>query len=167
MRKILLLLLLLVLPCEAWAQCTGQPAANLVCASPNGSAGLFGARPLVSTDLPASTASLTATGQVVTGGASVTSLSVTTGSFTISCASRPLQYITGATSAWTITAPANDGSCILLVTNAGSSAVIPTFSGFSVGSNVGDTLTTTASAKFSIFIWRINGTSGYRVAAHQ
>jgi hypothetical protein len=52
------------------------------------------------------------------------------------------------------------------VTNNGSAGAI-TFSGFTVGSNVGDSLTTTNTEKFSIHIWRINGVSGYRIAAHQ
>lgn len=103
--------------------------------------------------------------QTVTGGGNVTSLSLSTGNVTIDCGARPLQSITN-NGAYTITAPANDGSCILLVTN-GASAGATTFSGFSVGSSTGDALTTTNAQKFSISIWRINGTSGYRVAAHQ
>lgn len=112
-------------------------------------------------------AALNIADQTITGGANVTSQSQSTGNITVDCGSRPLQYITGNTSSWAITAPAADGSCILLLTNAGASAVIPTFSGFSVGSGTGDALTATASLKYSIMIWRVNGTSGYRVAAHQ
>lgn len=103
--------------------------------------------------------------QTITGGVIVTSLSQTAGNLTVNCGSRPLQYITNS-GAFTITAPVNDGSCILLVTNDGSAGTI-TFSGFSVGSNTGDALTTTNTNKFSIHIWRVNGTSGYRIAAHQ
>jgi len=110
-------------------------------------------------------ATLNIASQVIDGGAIVTSRSQTTGSFTVNCGARPLQYITNS-GAFTITAPANDGSCILLTTNDGSAGTI-TFSGFSVGSNTGDALTTTNTSKFSIHIWRVNGTSGYRVAAHQ
>jgi len=111
-------------------------------------------------------ATLNLTSQTITGGVIVTSQSQSTGSITVDCGSRPLQYITASTSAWVITAPSNDGSCILLITNP-ASAQIPTFSGFSVGSSTGDTLTSTNTSKFSIHIWRVNGTSGYRVAAHQ
>lgn len=111
-------------------------------------------------------ATLNLTSQTITGGVIVTSQSQSTGSITVNCGSRPLQYITASTSAWVITAPSNDGSCILLITNP-ASAQIPTFSGFSVGSSTGDTLTSTNTSKFSIHIWRVNGTSGYRVAAHQ
>lgn len=110
-------------------------------------------------------ASLGIAGQTITGGANVTAQSQSTGNITVDCGSRPLQYITNG-GAYTITAPSNDGSCILLVTN-NASAGATSFSGFSVGSNTGDTLTTTNTSKFSIFIWRINGTSGYRIAAHQ
>src|SRR5215207_5286732 len=103
--------------------------------------------------------------QVLSGGATVTSKSLTTGNITIDCGDRPLQFITNG-GAFTITAPAADGSCILLVTNNGSAGTI-TFTGFTVGSSVGDALTTTDTHKFSIHIWRINGVSAYRIAAHQ
>lgn len=113
----------------------------------------------------ATLAALNIASQTVTGGANVTSQSISTGSYTIDCGTRPLQYITNG-GAFTLTAPANDGNCILLVTNNGSAGAI-TFSGFSVGSSTGDALTTTNTSKFSIMVWRVNGTSGYRVAAHQ
>lgn len=110
-------------------------------------------------------ASLTTQDQTLSGGANVTSLSLSTGNVTIDCGKVPLQFITNG-GAFTITAPTNDGSCILLVANNATANTI-SFSGFSVGSNTGDSLDTTNTHKFSIFIWRINGTAGYRVAAHQ
>lgn len=110
-------------------------------------------------------ASLNINDQTLAGGANVTSLSQSAGSITIDCGARPLQYQTN-NGAFTLTAPINDGSCILLTTNGASAGTI-TFSGFSQGSNSGDPLTLTNTSKFSIHIWRINGTSGYRVAAHQ
>lgn len=110
-------------------------------------------------------ASLNINDQTLAGGANVTSLSQSAGSITIDCGARPLQYQTN-NGAFTLTAPANDGSCILLTTNGASAGTI-TFSGFSQGSNSGDPLTLTNTSKFSIHIWRINGTSGYRVASHQ
>lgn len=103
--------------------------------------------------------------QTISGGANVTALSQSTGNITIDCGARPLQYITN-NGAYTITAPSNDGSCVLLVTN-GASAGATTFSGFTVGSNTGDSLTTTNTNKFMIFITRINGTSTYTVKALQ
>lgn len=103
--------------------------------------------------------------QVVAGGATVTAKSLTTGNITVDCGDRPLQYITNG-GAFTITAPAADGSCMLLVTNNASAGAI-TFSGFTVGSSTGDALTTTNAHKFTISIWRINGVSGYRIVAHQ
>ena len=109
--------------------------------------------------------SATTADQTVTGGANVTSASLATGSITIDCGLCPLQYITNG-GAFTITAPANDGNCMLLVTNNASASTI-TFTGFSVGANTGDALTTTNGNKFTLSIWRINGVSGYRVAAHQ
>lgn len=103
--------------------------------------------------------------QSFTGGVRTPSQSLSTGNVTIDPGDGPLQHITNG-GAFTLTAPANDGSCIVLVTNNGSAGAI-TFSGFTVGSSVGDALTTTNTHKFSISIWRINSVSGYRVAAHQ
>jgi hypothetical protein len=112
-----------------------------------------------------SLADLATQDQTLSGGANVTSLSQSNGNLTIDCGARPLQFITNG-GAFTLTAPSNDGSCILLVTNNASAGTI-TFSGFSVGTSIGDALTTTNGNKFSISVWRINSTSGYRVAAHQ
>lgn len=106
--------------------------------------------------------------QTLSGGANVTSGNLGTkssGTLTIDCGAVPLQYVTNG-GAFTLAAPANDGSCILLVTNNASAGII-TPSGFSVGISTGDVVTTTNTSKFSWSIWRINGTSGYRVAAHQ
>jgi hypothetical protein len=103
--------------------------------------------------------------QVVTGGATITSQTLTTGTVTIDCGSRPLQYITN-NGAFTINAPPVDGSCMLLITNGASAGAI-TWTGFSSGSNTGDTLDLINAHKFTASIWRINGTSGYRIAAHQ
>ena len=110
-------------------------------------------------------AALNINSQTLAGGATVTSLSQSAGALTVDCGLRPLQFQTN-NGAFTLTAPANDGSCILLSTNGASAGTI-TFSGFSQGANSGDPLTTVNGSKFSIHIWRVNGTSGYRVAAHQ
>ena len=104
----------------------------------------------------------------MSGGVNVTASNQGTkssGTFTVDCGAAPLQYITNG-GAFTLASPASDGSCIVLSTNNGSAGAI-TFSGFSQGANSGDALTTTNTNKFSIHIWRVNGTSGYRVAAHQ
>jgi hypothetical protein len=113
------------------------------------------------------TGTVTSTSLVLSGGATVSAPAALTTSFTADCGRGPIQPITGPTSAWSITAPAADGSCLFILTNPGASAVVPTFSGFSVGSNVGAAITTVASAKFTINIWRANGISGYSVFAHQ
>lgn len=115
-----------------------------------------------------SIASLSVQDQTLSGGANVTSQNlgtVSSGTTTIDCGSRPLQFLTN-NGAFTLAAPSNDGSCMVLTTNGASAGTI-SFSGFSVGSSTGDALTTTNTQKFTISIWRINGTSGYRVAAHQ
>ena len=103
--------------------------------------------------------------QTISGGANVSALGQSTGNITIDCGSRPIQTITN-NGAYTITAPSNDGSCILKVTN-GASAGATTFTGFSVGSNTGDALTTTNGNKFFIFIYRAGGDSSYAIKALQ
>jgi hypothetical protein len=113
----------------------------------------------------AGAAQLAVADQTLSGGANVTSATLTTGNITVDCGTCPLQFITNGGN-FTITAPSNDGSCMILVTNNASAGTI-TFSGFSVGANTGDALTTTNTSKFTISVWRINGTSGYRIAAHQ
>jgi hypothetical protein len=105
----------------------------------------------------ASLASLTLADQVVSGGANVTTLTLTTGSVIIDCGARPLQSISN-NGAFTITAPTSDGSCDLLVTNTASAATI-TFTGFTTSANTGDAFTTTALNKFIVHIERIAGTS--------
>ena len=103
--------------------------------------------------------------QVLTGGANVTTLALTTGNVTIDCGLRPIQSITDG-GVFTITAPVNDGSCLLLVTNNASAGAV-SFSGFSVGANTGDLLDTINGHKFTLFIWRAAGVAAYRAAAHQ
>lgn len=119
-------------------------------------------------DIVNSVPTLSDSDQVIAGGANVTSLNlgtISSGTVVIDCGQRPLQYLTN-NGAFTIAAPANDGSAMILVTNSGSAGAI-TFSGFAVGSLTGDPLDTISGHKFSVSIWRINGTSGFRVAAHQ
>lgn len=104
--------------------------------------------------------------QTVSGGAIVTSKTITlSGTVTLDPGARPLQFGTNG-GAVTIAAPSNDGSAAMLITNSASAGAI-TFSGFSVGSNTGDTYATTSGNKYTLFYWRINGTSGYRWASHQ
>jgi hypothetical protein len=61
---------------------------------------------------------------------------------------------------------ANDGSCVVRVTNNGSAGTI-TFSGFSEGTNKGDSLTTTNTQIFDITLTRIGGNPHYLVSALQ
>ncbi len=103
--------------------------------------------------------------QLISGGANVTSYALPTGNLTVDCGLCPLQYISN-NGAFTVTAPITDGSCSVLVTNTASAGAI-TFSGFSVGSSTGDLLDTITGHDFTVFVWCINGVSGYRVAAHQ
>lgn len=110
-------------------------------------------------------ASLTTTDQILSGGAVVSPHEISTGNVTLDPGLSPLQYITN-NGAFTITAPANDGSMVLLVTNGASAGTI-TFSGFTVGTNTGDALTTTNGNKFMISVVRIFGTTTYSIKALQ
>lgn len=115
--------------------------------------------------LIANPASLSIADQVLTGGANVTSKALTAGSLTVDCGAVPLQYINNS-GAFTVTAPANDGSCIVLVTNITGAGAI-TFVGFSVAATAALSLDTVSGHKFSLQIWRVNGVSGYSVVPHQ
>ena len=113
-------------------------------------------------------AKLNVADQTLSGGANVTPADLGTkssGTLTIDCGTCQLQRVING-GAFTLAAPALEGSCIVKVKNNGSAGVI-TFSGFSVGLNTGDALTTTNTHKFAIHIWLIDGDAGYRVAAHQ
>jgi uncharacterized cupin superfamily protein len=67
--------------------------------------------------LSSAVALMGATNQLFSGGGYITSRNISTGSFTVNYGAGPLQYVTGSTAAWTITAATGDGSCVLLVTN--------------------------------------------------
>ena len=116
----------------------------------------------------ANIAALNITSQALTGGFLVTSVSLGTfssGTKTVNCGTSPQQYATNGGS-FTLAAPAADSNCLVQLTNNGSAGSI-TFSGFSVGANTGDALDTTNGHTFVISVFRINGISGYRVAAAQ
>jgi hypothetical protein len=66
----------------------------------------------------------------------------------------------------TLTAPTADCAIDIMVTNGATAGAI-TFSGFTVGSNVGDALTTASGAKFVISVRRIGGTATYTLKALQ
>lgn len=111
--------------------------------------------------------SATAADQNFTGGCTVTSynLGTGTGTYSVDPGLGPLQYVTNA-GAWTIAAPANDGACAVLMTN-GATAGTVTFSGFTVGASVGDPLTTVNGNMFIVNIFRISGISSYFIKALQ
>jgi hypothetical protein len=89
--------------------------------------------------------------QVLSGGANVTSLSDTAGALTVDCGKSPLQFQQN-TAAFTLTAPVNDGSCVLQVVNASGAGAI-TFSNFSPKSPGGGTFATTATQSAISVTW--------------
>lgn len=107
-------------------------------------------------------ATLTAQDQTISGGANNTAFSigtVSTGTTTFDCGKNALQFMTN-NGASTFAAPANDGSCIVLITN-GASAGALTPSGWTVSTNTGDAFTTTNTNKFMLSVVRINGVATY------
>lgn len=90
---------------------------------------------------------------------------VSTGTTTPAAANGNYQYYTN-NGAHTLAAPAADCAIDILVTNGATAGSI-TFSGFTVGSNTGDALTTTNTNKFIISIRRINAISTYTIKALQ
>lgn len=90
---------------------------------------------------------------------------VSSGTYTPAIANGGTQYITN-NGAFTLAAPANDCTILLLITNGGSAGSV-TFSGYTVSSSTGDSLTTTNTSKFMISIARINSVSTYIIKALQ
>jgi hypothetical protein len=113
-------------------------------------------------------ASLSRPDQTLSGGANVTSYSIGTlasTTYQIDCGKGPLQFFTN-NGAITLSAPANDGSCLVEMINAASAGAI-TFSGFTVNANTGESLTTVNGNKFFITVFRINGIASFIVKAVQ
>jgi hypothetical protein len=116
---------------------------------------------------PSTSSTVLTTGNTatITKGYTVTPASISTGSFTVTPANGNYQYVTN-NGAYTITAPASDCAVDILVTN-GASAGATTFSGFTVGVNIGSALTTTNTNRFIISVRRINSISTYSIYALQ
>jgi hypothetical protein len=114
-----------------------------------------------------SRAMLVTGGQTISGGFNLAPNSI--GTFASTFTPNPLlgnyQYGTN-NNASTWSAPGTDCAVEILVTNGASAGAI-TFSGFTVGANVGDSLTTTNTSKFIISIRRINAISTYTIKALQ
>jgi hypothetical protein len=108
---------------------------------------------------------LNATGQNLSGGVYSTPFGYTTGNITVDFSLNPIQYVNN-NGAFTITAPTQAGSCIFTIIN-GASAGAVTFTGWTVGSNTGDPLTTTNGHKFSIMMWGVQGVYSYSIKALQ
>lgn len=112
------------------------------------------------------------TGQAFTGGFIPTPFANTIASnaVAIDCANGPFQTLTNNNSAAvTVTMSANVGGCNLHVTN-GATAGAFTFSGFSQGSNSGDTYATTNAAEFDIYFSKPGGAAAkkhYLISAYQ
>jgi hypothetical protein len=87
------------------------------------------------------------------------------GTTTIDCGNGPIQtlYNNGG---FTLAMSANDGSCVVRINNGPSAGTI-TFSGFSEGSNTGDSLNTTNNNYFDIALTRINAKPHYLISALQ
>lgn len=118
---------------------------------------------------PATNASLNIQDQTLSGGANVTSNNlgtITTGTVTVDCGKGPLQYLTNG-GTFTIAAPANDGACVIQITNNASANFVG-FSGFTVNANyTGASLNTVNGSKFMMSVTRVNGSSIYVILPQQ
>lgn len=103
----------------------------------------------------------------ISGGFTVTAFNLGTGSGTVtpSGLSGNYQYITN-NGAFTLAAPAADCAIDILITNGATAGAI-TFSGYTVGSIRGGTLTTTNAQRFLVSIRRVNAISTYSIYALQ
>lgn len=90
---------------------------------------------------------------------------VSSGTVTPAASNGNSQYLTN-NGAFTLAAPSSDAPFDILVTNGASAGAI-TFTGFSVGTNTGDTYATTNTNKYILMIRRINGSSTYAWKALQ
>jgi hypothetical protein len=90
---------------------------------------------------------------------------ISTGTFTPAAANGNYQYYIN-NGAHTLAAPAADSAMDIMVTNGATAGVI-TFTGFTVGANTGDALTTTNGNRFVISVRRINAISTYTIKALQ
>jgi hypothetical protein len=117
----------------------------------------------------ATLAALNIVDQTLSGGANVTSFSIGTvssGTTTIDCGKAPLQFLTNG-GAFTLAAPASDGSCTVQIINSGTAGAV-TFSGFTVNASfTGGALTTVNASKFMVSITRINASSIYVIIPQQ
>jgi len=87
------------------------------------------------------------------------------GNITINALLGNYQYIAN-NGAFTINSATSDCAIDLMVTNSGTAGAI-TFSGFTIGTNTGDLLTTANGDRFIISFRRINAISTYVVKALQ
>lgn len=130
---------------------SGTTMARVLVASSTGSLlSLSGGATVFLTASAADLMFLGVTGQLITGGANVTDLSlgtITSGTVTVDPGSRPQQYYTN-NGAHTLAPSANHGSCMVDVTNGASAGAITT-SGFT--KVTGNVFTTTNGSK-----WRCN-----------
>ena len=91
---------------------------------------------------------------------------VSSGTLTPAPANGNYQFYTN-NGAHTLATPATDCAIDILETNGASAGAITFSAGFTVGSNVGDTLTTTSGNRFIISVRRINAISTYTIKALQ
>ena len=104
-------------------------------------------------------------GQTITGGFLFTPSGLTAGNMTINALLGNYQFIAN-NGAFTINPATADCAIDLMVTNGATAGAI-TFSGFTIGPNTGDLLTTTNGHRFIISFRRINAISTYVVKALQ
>lgn len=143
---------------------TGLPGPTGPAGGPTGFTGPFGPTGATGPIQPGAML-LGVTGQTFSGGVVAVPFQYSIGNITVDFGLGPVQFINN-NGAFTITAPTQAGSCILTIFNQGSAGAI-TFSGWTVGSSVGDTLDTINGHAFSLMMWGVNGVWSYTVKALQ
>jgi hypothetical protein len=104
-------------------------------------------------------------GQTITGGFLFAPAPLAAGNITINALLGNYQYIAN-NGPFTINSATKDCAIDLMVTNSATAGAI-TFSGFTIGTNTGDLLTTANGDRFIISFRRINAISTYVVKALQ
>jgi hypothetical protein len=120
------------------------------------------------TSLSSSAVTLTGTSQAFSGGFAITDFSIGTkssGTYQVNCGNGPQQWLTNG-GAFTLSAPAGGGNCLVKTENNGSAGVI-TPSGFSPATCAGATADTVNGHKFLYSIITIHGDTTCSILAYQ
>ena len=104
--------------------------------------------------------------QTITGGANVSTFTLPVGSFTLNHGNRPLFSITNNAAFSILGSGVTDGSSVMLMTNSNTAGNV-TLTGFRVGQNSGDSLTSTNGDRYMFTFMTIGGISTFSIKSLQ